>query len=357
MRNVKRRWPRRLLIGFVIILAALLLAIWLLMGSSITSLASIRRPQADKDFFVMDYQADYALDKLLEDGIASDTELIQFLVRNLLMGLPVTIDVPEIGCTTFVAKTPAGGHLFGRNFDLTESPGMLLYTRPKTGYASMSMVNLSFLGFSPTDLPTNLLNSFKALAAPYVPMDGVNEKGLAIGVLMLQTGNTKQDTGKKPITTTVAIRMILDRAATVDEAVELLRGYDLQASAGGDHHFHLADAQGNSVVVSYENNEMVVTQSKAAANFRLVPGAHDPRGIGHDRYDGAIKRLAETDGSLSVQEAMDLLEKVHSIPEMWPDKETQTQWSAVYDLQKNQSLLLSIARDFEQLETYHLNTQ
>ena len=58
MRNVKRRWPRRLLIGFVIILAALLLAIWLLMGSSITSLASIRRPQADKDFFVMDYQAD-----------------------------------------------------------------------------------------------------------------------------------------------------------------------------------------------------------------------------------------------------------------------------------------------------------
>ena len=124
----------------------------------------------------MDYQVDYALDKLLEDGIASDG-LIQFLCATS-DGLPVTIDVPELAAPPLWpnpgGRPPVGAILTRR------IPRHAAYTRPKTGYASMSMVNLSFLGFSPTDHPQPL-NSFKALAAPYVPMDGVNEKGLAIG--------------------------------------------------------------------------------------------------------------------------------------------------------------------------------
>ena len=43
--------------------------------------------------------------------------------------------------------------------------------------------------------------------------------GLTIGVLQLNVEPTQQDTEKTDITTTSAIRMVLDKAATVDEAV------------------------------------------------------------------------------------------------------------------------------------------
>ncbi len=42
--------------------------------------------------------------------------------------------------------------------------------------------------------------------------------GLAVGVLLIDTEPTNQETDKVDITTTTAIRMMLDRCATVDEA-------------------------------------------------------------------------------------------------------------------------------------------
>ena len=47
----------------------------------------------------------------------------------------------------------------------------------------------------------------------------MNEKGLAVGVLLIDTEATDQRTDRVDITTTTAIRMMLDRCATVDEAV------------------------------------------------------------------------------------------------------------------------------------------
>ena len=38
---------------------------------------------------------------------------------------------------------------YGRNFDWEFSPALLLFTDPPDGYASVSMVDLTFLGISP----------------------------------------------------------------------------------------------------------------------------------------------------------------------------------------------------------------
>ena len=57
------------------------------------------------------------------------------------------------------------------------------------------------------------------LAAPYAPLDGMNEKGLAVGVLLIDTKPTNQNTKKVDITTTTAIRLMLDKAKNVDEAL------------------------------------------------------------------------------------------------------------------------------------------
>lgn len=60
------------------------------------------------------------------------------------------------------------------------------------------------------------------MGAPYMAMDGINEKGFSIGVLEIKSKATKQNTGKKPIITTVAIRASLDKCETENEAMKLL---------------------------------------------------------------------------------------------------------------------------------------
>ena len=84
------------------------------------------------------------------------------------------------------------------------SPAPFVRTAPEDGYRSISMVNLSYIAWG-GKLPTSLLDSLLTLAAPYVPLDGLNEKGLAVGVLLIDTEPTDQQTDKPDITTTTAI--------------------------------------------------------------------------------------------------------------------------------------------------------
>lgn len=74
-----------------------------------------------------------------------------------------------------------------------------------------------------------------------------------------------------PITPDNAIRLVLDRAATTEEAVELLRSYDMFAKSGRDYHYYITDASGDGRVVEYdresEGREMVVTKMPAITNF------------------------------------------------------------------------------------------
>ena len=150
----------------------------------------------------MEYKADYALDRFLKIGASTDTELIEFIVRQVLKGIPLKFDLPNLGCSTFAAKLADGTPIFGRNFDMYDSPALLVTTRPKDGYASSSMVNLAYIGYNSENLPTSLVKGIMTLAAPYAPLDGVNEKGLAVGVLQIKTTPTNQQTDKVDITTT-----------------------------------------------------------------------------------------------------------------------------------------------------------
>jgi len=196
-------------------------AVFMLFGNELKTLDSIKKID-EYPLYTMDYAGDYGVDEFLEQGGASnDAELIDFVVGRLLKGLPIEIELPNLACSTFNAETPSGDAIFGRNFDLEFSPGMMVRTNPEDGYASLSMVNLAFIGYGEDKLPDDLASSIVSLAAPFAPLDGVNEKGLAVGVLLIDTEATDQRTDRVDITTTTAIRMMLDRCATVDEAVAL----------------------------------------------------------------------------------------------------------------------------------------
>ncbi|OUO63829.1 linear amide C-N hydrolase [Collinsella sp. An268] len=344
---------KKVVLGVVGVLVALVIvaavAVFALFGHELATLGSIEKVN-DYPLYTMTYDGDYGIDEFIAQGGASnDGELIQFVVNRIMKGLPITIDLPDLACSTFNATTSEGDALFGRNFDLSFSPGMLVRTDPADGYASVSMVNLGFLGYGEDKLPEDLVSSLTTLAAPYAPLDGMNEAGLAVGVLLIDTDPTDQQTDKVDITTTTAIRMMLDSCATVDEAVALLEQYDMHSSANSCYHFQIADASGASVVVEYIGNEMSVLEPgdattmgalsgaagvtyQAATNFLLTPGEYD-FGHGQDRYETLMSTLSAASGVLAEDEAMDLLAAVAQEPHLNSrGEESATQWSVVYNL-------------------------
>lgn len=312
-----------------VLAAALILALlgaWLMFRKELATLNSIEKLD-DAPFYVMDYQADYGLDEFLEQGAATDQELSAFVIQKLMKGLPVTITLPDLSCSTFNARLSNGDAVFGRNFDNPYKPCMLVHTDPENGYESISMVNLGYVGYGDDYVPEGFKNSILSLAAPYIPLDGVNEKGLSIGVLQLDVAPTHQDNGKTDITTSSAIRMVLDKAATVDEAVALLEQYDMHASANSCFHFQIADANGDSVIVEYVDNVFSLVEPTKdfqwCTNFFLTPGEWYNTGKGQDRYEILERRLTEADGVLADEAAaMDCLEAA---------AQESTFWSAVYN--------------------------
>ncbi|MEM5769830.1 MAG: linear amide C-N hydrolase, partial [Bacillota bacterium] len=188
--------------------------------------------------FQMTYYGDYGFDDFLLTGASSDSDIEAFVTKRLLKGLPIDLNVTGGGCTVFVTHGSNGDVIMGRNFDFTYSPSMQVVTRPQKGYASVSTVNLSFAGYSADTLPSGVnFNSFLSLAAPFLPFDGMNEKGVAIALLAVPEADPPFDKNKVTLNTTTAIRLVLDKAATVDEALELLNQYNIYFSGGIDCHF------------------------------------------------------------------------------------------------------------------------
>ena len=259
------------------------------------------------------YTGDYGFDEFLAGGGASsDAEVVSFLMEsgiadfgNLLFG------GNPFGCSTLSVKNTDGEALFGRNFDWNTCNAMVIQSQPENGYHSISTVNTDFISMSGISLLA-LPDEIQTLAGLYAPLDGLNEMGLAVSVNMIQDSATiEQNTDKPDITTTTAIRLLLDKAANVEEAIELLGSYDMHASFGYMVHFAIADRTGNSVVVEYVNNEMIVTKTPAVTNFYLAEG--EKNGIGtqqsHERYEILVNRLNDSE-TMEMDDVRDALDSV-----------------------------------------------
>lgn len=344
-----------------VILVAVIGALAVFQGEARTLLSV--KEKGDTGIYDVNYAADYKLDELLEAGGASTEEqLVQYIIKTMLKGLPIEVpyEIPNLACSTFYAETPEKGYIFGRNLDNQTTDLAVIRTNPKGAYSSVSVVNLSFLGYNESYTPDKLSDRLNTLATAYFPLDGVNEKGLAVGVLQLQAPATAQDNGKPDVGTTLAIRAMLDKCATADEAIELLKSFDMFAAAKGCYHFQIADATGNSVVVSYADNEMIITDKEAkgfmaATNFYLhdVPFEYEKQGL--DRYEILEKTLTEKKSVLSAEEGMRLLHDVR-ITGTDPDEKGRvysTQWSSIYDL-TNPSLSLCSDMNYDDVYVYEV---
>lgn len=326
----------------------------LLSADKVAMLDSLEK--VDENFYVLDYTEDYALDHMLSLGAADTYELAEQVSEQALGGLPFQFSVPALGCSAFTAVTPQGDYIQGRNLDIADAQNTLVRTNPKDGYASLSVTDGLFLGYA-SQMPESAVGRQFLLAAPYYPIDGINEKGLSVALLLLyDTEPVSQDTGKTPITTTMAIRMMLDKAATVDEAVALLASYDMNTIANSNMHFQVADAQGNSAVIEYVNNQMQVLYSEeygsVVTNFYLSRDVEEDFKDGEDRYHALHAALDENNEVITPEKAMELLESVIVVDDY--DVLTGISYNTTYSIVFNNSkssLDVCLNRDYS--TAYH----
>ena len=297
--------------------------------------------ELEDGFSAIRYDGDYGFDEFLAGGGASsDGEVVEYLANNLLSDLNLGDLLGGIfGCSTIAVQSPDGDALFGRNFDWKNCEAMVVESHPENGHASLSTVNMDFIsqnvGGGMVGMALNL-DEFKTLAALYAPLDGMNEAGLAVSVNMIQDSAViEQNTDKPVITTTTAIRLLLDKAGSVDEALELLRQYDLHGSMGMMIHFAIADSAGRSVAVEYVDNEMVITETPVLTNFYLAEG--EKQGIGteqsHERYDILRNKLEETP-QMEMEDVRDALDRVSK--DNFGEFES-TEWSIVMNLSEGEA--------------------
>jgi hypothetical protein len=254
-------------------------------------------------------------------------------------------------CSLFAALGDEENRLLGRNFDWNFSPALLLFTDPGDGYASVSMVDIEYLGFEGdrsknlVDLP---LEERRALLdAPSLPFDGMNEKGLAIGMAAVPGEDMPYDPQKKTLDELEVIREVLDHAGTVDEAIEILNSYNIDMGSVPIHYL-IASASGDSAVVEFYQGEMAVfrneSQWQVVTNFLLASTNGMEQGQCW-RYDLIEQRLNELGGQVSSKNALRLLKDV---------SQDITQWSVIYHMTSG-DLEVVMGREYtRKVHTFHL---
>ena len=353
-----------------------LYGIW---GKELNSISSIKEiiPAHESNkagkVYEMTMDGGYYFDEFIKQGgVSNDDDLIQFIVDNITKGIiPISMKAPEVGCSSFTVIDENGNNLFGRNYDFASTSSLILHTNPGNGrHASISSVDLQFLGLGDGIKLT-------AIAAAYAPLDGMNDAGVSCGIYMSYQGpgdesySTDQQTDKPDLTSTTMLRMILDYADDVDEAVELVKKYDFHDSANSSFHYMVADASGKSAIlewvnedatdstdidgtkrvlkVYYNDKDEMLGEDEAKNNFQYItnfivtPGYYanetqeDMKGL--DRYNYIKNTInpdgTNTEGKFTKEKSLNLLKDLGRRKRnqtVGSDSNNITVWSVLYDL-------------------------
>ena len=375
---------KKALIWIAGIIVALCLVVACLWSGEIASLRSVKSVAGNEYLYTMEYKAPYDLDDLIANDIDENAELLDYVVGRIGKGLPLKIksaqvedengEMATMNCTSFQVKSAGGeGFLFGRNYDYYKNPTMVTISRPKKGYASIAVSDMSHFGYSLEKLPTSLGAKLSCLAAIYAPVDGINEKGLCTSIMALPKQASQQDTPKHDVGTTIIMRLWLDRCATVQEALDLAEALDIRhdAKVGSGYHYMVADASGDCAVVEFDKddgwktmivrkpegeNSMLVTNHLLSPKYYTTepdPAVGNPHSKSWWRYETAGAYISAHDGILSIPEAQECLAQVHWKDLVWDNGMVEdTQYSNVYD-QKAITLDLRNWNDYD--TTHHFS--
>ena len=370
----------------------------------VETINSIKQIDDGGFLYEINYTYDYKLDEVIKAGTYPNADGYKNIQNAILPDSEFELPKNQSsgGCSTFSTIAANGHPVLVRNYDWykTNSATIVVHTAPKDGYKSVSVSDPAFYGLTRgAELTDEIKEGF--LYTPFCALEGVNEKGLAAGLMMLNINPVKQDTGKQLISSSLMIRVILDKAANVQEAIDLFKQYDVISGtyeAGINYHWLVADAQGNRVVLEYVNNELVVNEyplevefdettgvstvkyPKAdrgyilSTNFYVTEGAQDPSILGDNGYwrYQTLEAKLRNNPNPSLKEAMEYLDAIHygmqdkdtaleiSLEGYDPSDERLWDWisidSSVYDL-VDKTLDICVQQDFSKSYSFTLECE
>lgn len=193
--------------------------------------------------------------------------------------------VKRFGCSAFLTKNDAGEVMTCRNYDFPHKnaegdvtgQNIVLRFHPKDGLESLCVADaallkrlkLPFFKGSPEGrglgkMPYRLL--------PYLCMDGINEKGLTVSILVvdLKKGETKtrqREPGRETVVITELLREALDTCSDLEETIRLAERVNLTGALRIEAHLFAADASGASAVLEWRHDRLQVIRTNAVTNF------------------------------------------------------------------------------------------
>ena len=128
----------------------------------------------------------------------------------------------------------------GRIFNGYDTPILMVISKPANGYKSWNIIDMADVGLqSGASVEQWIGNAFQTVAATYCTSEGIKQEGLSVSLISCPVAEC-DETSKVNITPFLACRLLLDRVATVDSAIDLLNDYDIDFSCGS-YHFFISD--------------------------------------------------------------------------------------------------------------------
>jgi hypothetical protein len=334
------RWKRRF-IRAAIVLSVILLCVAFVLKDHIRTLASLRRIPGTKAY-VMDYYVSYNLAEVRAHGIdvnhVENSLMATYFpkwmmpfagrLKNAYLSQPIATIPPEEHCSTVVLHSNDGHVYFGRNLDYKHDACLILKIHGAGGTSSVSVLDLHYLNLDRDDLEnTIVIRRLPLLFAPYYLQDGMNQYGVAVSDMTVEGVRPPNDPSHPNVIHSTAMRLILDYAKTTDEAIELLKQFNIYFVAEKCH-LMIADASGKSTVVEFIDGQVKPTTThenwQVCTNHQLCNRTEAENDKNCSRYLTASGELANLHGDGNADDVMKVMQSV--------SKSGRTMWSSVYDL-------------------------
>ena len=349
---------KKIIPSFVLLIIVVLLISGFILRNPIRTLLSFKRiPKTN--MYVMEYYGDYNIDEVYKNGIDIKNieksiirvyfpNYIEEFLFKLIPGGGVVRNVKYkkkgYACSTVSFMNENGNVFFGRNLDWEHDACLILKIHSVKHYSSVAMLDLKYLDLDNNKLQNvTILDRIKLLLAPYIAMDGFNEYGLAISEMTACKSKIPNDPNKPDVYNTLLHRLILDYSKNVDEALELIKKYNIYFPETPCH-FMLCDASGKSVVVEFINYEMKLIESDTNWN---VCTNHLLFGRTESENDSICKGYRIASNSLSNKKSdMTFTDLVKIMSDI--SIEDRTMWTSFYNLTSG-DFLIAYRRNYQDL--------
>ena len=337
----QRPWRRRFRRAAIATLILFIVAAYFV-KDPIRTLYSLRRVPGT-NAFVMDYYGDYHLDKIRSRGMDVhniEDSFIATLFPDVVVPIAARLKrayvpkaikvVEERGdhCSTAFLQSKKGDVFFGRNFDYRHDACLILRVHDHDGLASIAVIDLAYLNLNRGDLDQiSLLKRLPLLFAPYYAMDGMNRHGVAVSDMSVGSAEPPVDPKHPAIILSTLERIILDYAKDADEAVELVRAFNVHFVQEREH-LMIADATGRSRIVEFINGEIRVTAAdelwQICANQVVWQKTEDERDNTCKRYRVGSEAAQKLSGVVDYAAARRVARSM--------SVDNWTMWTSVYNL-------------------------